>query len=100
MAVETLVFARKNVAAQSNDGYASDTLLHRCQLLFGVQTQVTRRGQQIGFDDKPKRWIVKRPFGWLNRFRHLSKDYEHCPANLEGLVYLSMIHPMLRGLSC
>jgi putative transposase len=24
----------------------------------------------------PKWWIVERTFGWLNQFRHLSKDYE------------------------
>ena len=28
------------------------------------------------FEVLPKRWIVQRTFGWLNRYRQLSKDYE------------------------
>jgi putative transposase len=83
-----------------DSGYASDALLHWCQRLFGVQTQVTRRGQQSGFVVQPKRWIVERTFGWLNRFRRLSKDFEQRPALSEGIVYHSMIHLMLHRLSC
>ncbi|NEO92879.1 MAG: transposase [Moorea sp. SIO3G5] len=28
----------------------------------------------LEFETLPKRWIVERTFGWLNRFRCLSKD--------------------------
>ena len=30
-----------------------------------------------GFVLLPKRWVVERTFGWLGRYRRLSKDYEH-----------------------
>ena len=30
----------------------------------------------------PRRWVVERSFGWLARFRRLSRDYERL---LEGL---------------
>lgn len=82
-----------------DSGYASDALLHWCEDVFGVQTKVTNRGEQKGFQVLPKRWIVERTFGWLNRFRRLSKDYEQRPKMSENYVYLSMIHLMLGRLS-
>lgn len=45
----------------------------------------------------PKRWIVERTFGWLNRFRRLSKDYEYHPATSEHMMYWAMIRIMLRS---
>lgn len=82
-----------------DSGYASDALLHWCQHLFDVRTEVTHRGKQKGFQVLPKRWIVERTFGWLNRFRRLSKDFETVPRMSEAFVYLSMIHLMLRRLA-
>lgn len=82
-----------------DSGYASDALLMWCQQLFGVDTHVTVRGEQRGFVVQPKRWIVERTFGWLNRFRRLSKDYEQRPRIVESFIYLAMIHLMLRRLT-
>lgn len=31
----------------------------------------------------PRRWVVERSFGWLNRFRHLARDYERLPETLQ-----------------
>ena len=46
----------------------------------------------------PKRWIVERTFGWLNRFRRLSKDYElYTDMNTE-MIYGSLIRLMTRRL--
>lgn len=44
------------------------------------------------------RWIVERTFAWLGRYRRLSKDYERQPESSEALIYLAMIHLMLRRL--
>jgi putative transposase len=81
-----------------DSGYASDALMHWCQTVFGVKIEITNRGQSPGFTIQPKRWIVERTFGWLNRFRRLSKDYEQLPSVSEGFIYLSMIQLMLRRL--
>ena len=53
---------------------------------------------QVGFVVQPKRWIVERTFGWLNRFRRLSKDYERTTASSEAFVKIAMIHLMIRRL--
>jgi transposase len=44
-------------------------------------------------------WIVERTFGWFNRYRHLSIDYELMPANSEAMIQVRMIHLMIRHLA-
>jgi transposase len=51
------------------------------------------------FEILPKRWIVERTFGWLNQFRHLSKDYELYTQTSEAMIYGSLIRLMTRRLS-
>ena len=51
-----------------------------------------------GYVHLPKRWIVERTFGWLGRYRRLSKDDETTPRSSEIWIYLAMIHRMARAL--
>ena len=53
---------------------------------------------QVGFVVQPKRWIVERTFGWWNRSRRLSKDYERTTASSEAFIKIAMIHLMARRL--
>jgi putative transposase len=57
---------------------------------------VTRREGAVGFEVQPWRWVVERTFGWLGRYRRLSKDYEHNPRSSEAWIYISAIHRMAR----
>jgi len=41
-----------------------------------------------GFVLLPRRWVVERSFGWLNRFRRLARDYERLPETLAGLHFV------------
>ena len=52
-----------------------------------------------GFVLLPRRWVVERTFGWFNRYRARSKDYEVLPRNREAVVYTVMIHLMIRRLA-
>ena len=79
-------------------GYNSDSLLSWCRQQFGVAAEIVKRSDQPGFTVLPKRWVVERSLGWLNRFRRLSKDYEQVPQVSESFVYVSMIQLMLRRL--
>jgi putative transposase len=47
----------------------------------------------------PRRWVVERTFGWLGRFRRLSKDYEFLPTTSESFIYLAMSRILLRRLT-
>ena len=45
------------------------------------------------------RWIVERTFGWLNRSRRLSKDFEALPETTETWIRIAMIQLMVRRLA-
>lgn len=47
----------------------------------------------------PHRWVVERPFSWLNHSRRLSKSYEHLTSTDETWVYIAMTRIMLRRLA-
>ena len=51
------------------------------------------------FEILPKRWIVERTFGWLNRSRRLAKSYEHTPESDLAFMHVAMIHLMLKRLA-
>jgi putative transposase len=59
---------------------------------------VKRSDKEKGFKVIPKRWVVERTFGWLGRYRRLSKDYERWPETSEAMIQMAMIHIMLRRL--
>jgi putative transposase len=60
---------------------------------------VKRSDDHKGFVVLPKRWIVERTFAWLGRYRRLSKDFEALPETSEALIYVAMIHLMVRRLA-
>jgi putative transposase len=51
-----------------------------------VREVVAKHPGQTTFVVQTKRWIVERTFGRFNRYRRLSKDYEHDPRGSEAWV--------------
>ena len=81
------------------DGAYRGKLIAWVKQLTGIDLEVVKRNDnQKGFEVVPKRWVSERTFAWLNRFRRLSKDYEELTANSESMIYVGMIHLMLRRL--
>ena len=65
-----------------------------------VRLDIVRRPSGLkGFKVLPRRWVVERTFGWLNRFRRLSKDYELLTDTSEAMVLVAMIGLMTRRLA-
>jgi putative transposase len=65
-----------------------------------IRLEVVKRLEGLkGFHVLPKRWIVERTFGWLNRYRRLSKDYELLTQTSETMIRVAMIHLMIRRLA-
>lgn len=59
---------------------------------------IKRNPSSPGFEVLPRRWVVERTFGWLCRYRRLSKDYERLPTTSETFIYIAMTHLMLKRL--
>ena len=62
----------------------------------GVAKALKRSDTAKGFKLLPKRWIVERTFGWLNRCRRLAKDFENLARSHLAFIQLAMIRLMLR----
>ena len=62
----------------------------------GIELQVIRLPEaKKGFVLLPRRWVVERSFGWLNRFRRLARDYERLPETRAGLHFVVFAMLML-----
>ena len=60
---------------------------------------VKRSKVAVGFEVLPKRWLVERTIGWLNRCRRLAKDWECLSSRARAFLHLASIRLMLRKLS-
>jgi len=64
---------------------------------FGWTLDIVRRPEGTkGFAVLPHRWKVERTFGWLGRYRRLSRDFEHTVSSSEAMTYLASIRRMLK----
>jgi Transposase DDE domain len=60
-----------------------------------IQTRLS--GAAVGARLRQRcRWIVEQTFGWLGRYRRLSKDYERNTRGSEEWIDIAMIHRMAR----
>ncbi len=82
------------------DGAYGGKLVEWARTVGGWRLELVRRpsGQQ-DFQVLPRRWVVERTFGWLNRQRRLSKDYEALCETTETWLYIAMTRLMLHRLA-
>jgi len=65
----------------------------------GMSVEIVKRSDRAsGFEVLPKRWVVERTIGWLNRCRRLAKDFEDLSRNALAFIRLASIRLMLRKL--
>lgn len=58
----------------------------------GIRLEVVKHtGAKKGFVLLPRRWVVERTFGWLGRFRRLTRDYERLANVLAGWHWLAFL---------
>ena len=83
-----------------DQGYSGPNFKRAVQQVCGekVRVEVIER-ESKAFEVLPKRWIVERSFGWMNRYRRLSKDYEVYTESSEAMIYGSFIRLMVRRLA-
>ena len=81
--------------AFADQGYTGDAAAQAARE-EGIELQVIKLPEaKKGFVLLPRRWVVERSFGWLNRFRRLARDYERLPETLAGLHFVIFAMLML-----
>ena len=63
------------------------------------RVEIVKRSEGAkGWELLPKRWVVERTYGWLNRWRGLAREYDYLPRTTEAKILLAMSRLMLRRL--
>jgi transposase len=63
----------------------------------GIRLEVVKHTEpKKGFVLLPRRWVVERTFGWLGRFRRLTRDYERLAEVLAGWHWLAFLGLLLK----
>ena len=82
----------------ADSGYAGALVAWAAKVGQWVLDIVKRPSGQKGFVLLPRRWVVERTFGWLGKYRRLSKDYETLPQSSEAMIHIAMINLMIHRL--
>ena len=82
----------------ADGGYAGRLVAWAAAVLAVTVTVVKRSDTLGGFVVLPRRWVVERTFGWLNRHRRLVRDYERRPEHHEAMVLWATTMIMTRQL--
>src|SRR3546814_16630533 len=59
----------------ADGAYDRTQLMDKAAFRDFVIEVVRRIDKEPGFKELPRRWVVERPFGWMNRWRRLVRDY-------------------------
>jgi len=83
----------------ADGGYAGHLIEWVEQTCHWLLEIVKRSEDAKGFEVLPRRWVVERTFAWLGRYRRLSKNYEALTQTSEAIIYVAMVHLMVRRLA-
>jgi len=81
------------------DSAYTGEVVKRASTETAVGVEMVKRPDIKGFVVVPKRWIVERTFGWMNRDRRLAKDYERTIESSEQWIYVGAATRMVRLLA-
>ena len=75
-------------------GYSGEKFAHAIRDIHGASVEVVKRNELHQFKVLPKRWIVERSFGWLEKDRRLWKNCErklHTSLVMTVLAFVALL---------
>jgi transposase len=88
--------------SQGRSGQPGAVILDGRTQQSGIDLHIVKLPEaRKGFVLLPRRWVVERSFGWLARFRRLSRDFERLPqvlASLHFVVFAILMLPKAAAL--
>ena len=91
-ASENLDLLKKVLA---DGGYTGEKFAEAIKSISGAEVEVVKRNELHTFVVLPKRWIVERSFGWLDKCRRLWKNCERLLHNSCQMISLAFIRLLL-----
>jgi transposase len=77
-------------------GYTGEDFAKEIKVLTGAEVEIAKRSELHKFVVMPKRWIVERSFGWLDKYRRLRKNCERLIETTLSMVKLAFVSLLLR----
>lgn len=77
-------------------GYTGENFALAVEEIIGATVEIAKRSELHKFVVIPKRWIVERTFGWLDKCRRFWKNCERYMETLEQLIVLAFIRIILK----
>ena len=79
----------------TDGGYTGEKFAEAVKSVCGAEVEVVKRNELHTFVVLPKRWIVERTFGWLDKCRRLWKNCERLIHNSLQMISLAFIRLLL-----
>ncbi|MBP3415016.1 MAG: IS5 family transposase [Clostridia bacterium] len=76
-------------------GYTGQNFADAIKEITGAEVEVVKRNELHTFAVLPKRWILERSFGWLDKCRRLWKNAERLLHNSSQMFSLAFIRVIL-----
>lgn len=77
-------------------GYSGEKFAQAIKEIIGAKVEVVKRNELHTFKVLPKRWVVERSFGWLEKCRRLWKNCERFLESSLAMMQLAFISLLLR----
>jgi len=93
----SLGFNLSTVIVVLGDGtYEGDDLATQIKKITGAKVEIAKRSELHKFVVIPKRWIIERSFGWLDKCRLLWKNCQRYLENTLNVVKLAFLSVLLK----
>lgn len=79
----------------ADGGYTGEKFANTVKSISGAEVEVVKRNELHTFAVLPKRWVVERTFGWLDKCRRLWKNCERLIQNSFQMISLAFIRLLL-----
>ena len=77
-------------------GYTGQNFADEIKRVSNAEVEIVKRNELHTFSVIPKRWIVERSFGWLDKCRRLWKNCERILQNSFQMISLAFIRIILK----
>jgi transposase len=77
-------------------GYTGENFANKIKEITGANVEIAKRNELHTFVVLPKRWVVERSFGWLEKSRRLWKNCERLMNTSLNMVVLAFLVLLLK----